>query len=152
MTKTRAVSRIVLKSDVDHQQDAEQRERRQGQQPPPRLLAGGVFAEELGEVLAVELDGLDLLLDRPGDLAEVGAGGDVAGDVDLPRGVLVGDHVGRRDHRHVGHVAEPDVGAGGGLDRQVAEGVGVVADLLDAPDEDVEDLLLVVELADLLAP
>ena len=67
------------------------------------------------------------------------------------RGPLALDLVGGGDDRNIGDVAQGDVGAKRGLDRQFAELGDIVAYALSAPDEDVEDLLVAVDLADLQA-
>ena len=135
---------------MDDQEDTQEREPGQGHQPTARLLPRRVLAQELGVVLAGEIQLLDRLRDFAGHAPQVPAG-HVAGHVDPPRGPLAFDLVGRRHQGDLGDVRERHVRPQGGLDRQRAEFGHVVANLLGPPDEHVEDLLLAVQLADLQA-
>ena len=65
------------------QQDADQRQRGQGDQPPARLFACGVLAQELGVVLERKFQPAHLGFDRAGDAAQVSPL-DVALHIDSP--------------------------------------------------------------------
>ena len=84
----------------------------------------------------------------PGRRPEVAAA-DVAGDFGIARRPLADDLVRGRGDDHVRDVAERDEPAGRGLDPDRTERVQFAADGRRAPDGDVEDVLVVVEFADL---
>ena len=90
------------------------------EQPVLRRLALGVFAQQLGVVLARELSiVLQLLLDVGDDRAEI-APFHVHADVDAPRAasrlMTLGDGT-----TPLGHVPEPHVPAGGRVDEQLRD-------------------------------
>ena len=140
-----------LEVGVKDEEDPEKARERRGPEAgsAPRRWAG-VLAEELRVVAVVEsqliapgasISRATLPRSRPRD---------VAGDVDPSRRPLALDRVGRGHDVDLGHVPRRHLAAGRGVDEQAAQGRrGRAGPARIAPDDDIEDLLLLVDLADL---
>jgi hypothetical protein len=134
-----------------HQQEhAERRGDREAERLPIGGAAGRIVPDHDRVILHRELQ-----LSQPsphviGDGAQA-ATGRPGGDVDAPRNVDVPYDRWSGADPHVRHIAQRDLFAPRGVDREVLDAGEVVADLRRSPHNDVEHLLIVEEAADLHA-
>src|SRR5262245_4704213 len=138
----------ALEAGLQEQVDADRSGQRRDERPPAGGPARLVVAQQHGMIIEGERDLLQLLLDvRPhGTHASSGNAG---ADVDAPRDPLALDDGRRRHHAHVGHVREPHVTIVGRVDQKLANIREVLARFWRAPHHHLEDLLLLVQIADL---
>src|SRR6185503_4489789 len=129
---------------------AEKRERRQCQQPIPRLLSSRVFSQKLGMVFALERESLHFSFDLPRYAPEVSPL-DVTADVDAARGSFALDHVRSRRNLNLGDLPEGHVAARRQVDSDLLEGRDAAAHFRASPHDHVKYLLLLVYFSNLCA-
>ena len=132
---------------LQEQEDAHCRGEGEAEHAPLCPLLVGVVRQQLGVILDGVADRRELRLDPVGHLADVVAL-DVGRDVDEAGDVSVLDDRRGGPHPHGRHVAQADMTAVRGVDQQALDPGQARAGVRRAPDDHVEDLLVLEQVAD----